>query len=59
MAIGESFEFIFSILASHAEEESKNISENNRWKVNHEPEFTYVKFFNLHRFIYLGELVPL
>lgn len=30
----ESFDFLFSVLASHAEEESKNISDNNQWSID-------------------------
>lgn len=33
-SLDDSFDFLFSVLASHAEEESNNISDNNRWSVN-------------------------
>lgn len=34
LSLDDAFDFLFTILASHAEEESKNISENNRWTIS-------------------------
>ena len=33
-SLDDSFDFLFTLLASHAEEESNNIAENNHWSIN-------------------------